>query len=438
MRGDQPRMATMNLKTYRGNTMAQALAEVKKDLGKDAVILHTRVHRQGGVLGVGGAQVVEITASDRPPAAQVRVRAAQPAAAPVAFKAAEFAPHPLEKLRTPGPSEVASPARSLPSTAVELAPVDERAAATLQAELASIRRLVGQVLQISRAGARPAAVPVLASGGMPDPLFDLYSRLVSAGVNPDRADAILAGARDDLSSSELLDPAIAQHAVLRRLAGLIPSAGPMTPGTRQPDGRPLTIALAGPTGVGKTTTIAKLAAAYKLRQGRRVGLVTCDTYRIAAVEQLRVYANIIGLPLKVALTPEELADACSAMADLDVVMIDTAGRGQRDSARLEELAAIIGSAKPHETHLVLSAGASEPVLEAAGRRFAALKPDRLIYSKLDEAVHYGPVVNLLKALGLRLSYVTTGQEVPDHIELANPDRLAKLVLDGPAAKGWGE
>jgi flagellar biosynthesis protein FlhF len=198
--------------------------------------------------------------------------------------------------------------------------------------------------------------------------------------------------------------------------------------SRGSDGRPLTIALVGPTGVGKTTTIAKLAATYRLKQGRRVGLITCDTYRIAAVDQLRTYAGIINIPLRVAMTPAEMRSACAAMADCDVILIDTAGRAPKDAARLGELRALIGAASPHQTHLVLSSSTAEASLLDAAERFAPLGCDRVILTKLDEAVSFGVVVNVLKRLNTRLSFVTTGQEVPDHIEAVTPDRLARLVM----------
>ena len=200
------------------------------------------------------------------------------------------------------------------------------------------------------------------------------------------------------------------------------------------DGRPLTIALVGPTGVGKTTTLAKLAASFKLRHQRRVGLITADTYRIAAVDQLRTYANIIGLPLQVVLTPAEMRQAVHALKHCDVILIDTAGRSQNDACRLGELREFLEAARPHETHLVLSSTASEKVLLREAEAFVTVGVDKVILTKLDEAVSFGMVVTALRRIGRELSFFTTGQEVPDHIEVSEPRRLAELVL----GEGMGE
>ena len=193
----------------------------------------------------------------------------------------------------------------------------------------------------------------------------------------------------------------------------------------------MTIALIGPTGVGKTTTVAKLAASYKLRHGRRVGLITSDTYRIAAVDQLRMYADIIGVPLKVATTPDDMVTAVEAFRDYDVILIDSAGRSQRDRQRISELAALMDAARPHETHLVLAGNGNENVLIEAVESFGAANPNRVIFTKLDEAVNFGVLLNVARRVPLKLSYVTTGQEVPDHIEAGRPDRIARLILEGP-------
>lgn len=339
----------------------------------------------------------------------------------------------LAVLETALPEPIALPARRL-ATPAALAPINDSARAAIEEELASIKRLVAQVLQTSRqtavrvhATSTPGSGPLV--GASTEPLLAMSVRLLDAQLAPDLAEALLGKVRDELTPAELADESIVRESVLRHLARAIPIA-PDSTLRRSDSGRPLTLALIGPTGVGKTTTVAKLAAALKLRHGKKVGLVTSDTYRIAAVEQLRTYATIIGLPLKVALTPEDMAAACESLGDCDVILVDTAGRSQHDAERLDELRRHRDAAQPHQTHLVLAAGASESVLIRAAERFKALAPDRLLVTKLDEAVAFGPVVNLASRIGLGLSFVTTGQEVPDHIERARADRLARLVVDG--------
>ncbi|MBL9032136.1 MAG: flagellar biosynthesis protein FlhF [Phycisphaerae bacterium] len=457
----------MNLKTYRARTIGDALAEVKRDLGKDAVILHTRTLTIGGWLGLGGRSVVEVTASDdaglarrqrpAPPAEPARrpvspqagaraadVRAPESADRSAAARAAAVADA-VEVADRPARVAVERPIpmRPSPDRRVErpaTLPVigrsepDSVAVGTirqgLDTELAAIKRMVGQVLQATRCVVSDRARP---SPAMPDALMHGYLRLLEGQVATELADGIVASVRDELSAAELRDESAVREAILKRIAAMLPGDG-TAPIARPADGRPLTIALIGPTGVGKTTTVAKLAAAYKLRQGRRVGLITTDTYRIAAVDQLRTYAEIIGLPLKVVLTPRDMGPTCEALAGCEVVLIDTAGRPPRDAARLDELRGFIDAARPHQTHLVLSSAASEGVVLEAAERFRPIGPNRVIMTKLDEAVNYGVLMTVAQRLSLRFSFVTTGQEVPDHIEAGDPERLARLVLDGPETR----
>ncbi len=484
----------MNLKTYRAPSMAQALSEVKKDFGKDAVILHTRVHKVGAVMGIGGRQVVEITAADRMVASGPGIKsagetlftrlgdgslAAKRQGSSEQFIAEAFAnvegpaaagetpmvsvrPVKLESLRSgleeelpphatgarggsgplsgaPSGASFQAPPLARPdlATKVAFAPVNGEAVEAMNSELASIKRLLGQVLHCSRqtaASVSPAATGVVNMGGLSDPLFAIYLKLQDAQVAPAITETLIGKVRDELTPDELASPDVVRQAVLRHLALLVPVVGHVSKAGQGEGGRPLTIALVGPTGVGKTTTIAKLAAAYKLRHGKEVGLITSDTYRIAAVDQLRTYANIIGLPLKVVMTPREMASACGELASCDVILIDTAGRSQHDANRLGELAEFIEACSPDETHLVLSATMAEPVLMKAAERFGALGPTRIIFSKLDEAVQFGSLINLMHGSRLKVSYVTTGQEVPDQIELAQADRLVRSVLDGELAR----
>ncbi len=459
----------MNLKTYRASSIASALGQIKKDLGRDAVILHTRTFRQGGFLGFGGRNMVEITASSsvsvmhplarkgkapsdgvvRPASdliQQTYVGAAASSPGQDAFSSRASAvadvvertasepvdeqPHEAEAAEMVGAAGEAISVETNPPSDAEATHAPTVAVSVpdsaLWDELGSIKRLVGQVLQSnarSGEGCRPA---------MPETLFKRYLKLIESEVASEVAEEVIGAVRDELNPDELASDEVVHQAVLRRLAAYVPVARDVGSPTRAGDGRPHTIALVGPTGVGKTTTIAKLAATYKLRHGKSVGLVTADTYRIAAVEQLRTYADIISLPLKVALSPREIEAACESLSASDVILIDTAGRSQHDSPRLDELRQIIEAARPHETHLVLSTAAGEAVLKRAIERFSVVRPNRVLFTKLDEAVHFGVLINAARAVDARLSYVTMGQEVPDHIEPSRPDRIARLVLEGAA------
>lgn len=492
----------MKLKTFRAASMAEALSLVKKDLGRDAVILHTRSLRVGGFLGIGRKAVVEITAADEPvPTARrtrqavqadatvpgaargavaspgtrapgggggaagfvqdsegvaTRLMTAAPGVAARAYRqnAGEaraggpgrgeasaavpvFAPtSPFAKPSVP-PSEPSAEceARLMPvrgrrsseatqatGTKSPFASADGVTSSAIQRELADIKLLVNQVLQ----GAPAAGAGVL-GGQMPEALFDQYMRLLESAVSRDIADAVVGAVRDELTPGELADADIVRTTVLRHLSGLIPVADAAPPAPEQSG--PLVIALVGPTGVGKTTTIAKLAAAYKLRHGRSVGLITADTYRIAAVDQLRTYAGIIGIPLKVVLSPAEMSAAVQSLSNHDVVLIDTAGRSQFNTDRIDELGEFLSAAGPDQVHLVLAMTASEQVLLKTAAAFAPARPNRVIFTKLDEAVNFGVVVNVARRLTAKLSFVTTGQEVPDQIEAGHPERLARMVLD---------
>jgi flagellar biosynthesis protein FlhF len=192
-------------------------------------------------------------------------------------------------------------------------------------------------------------------------------------------------------------------------------------------GRRSVVALVGPTGVGKTTTIAKLAAHYRLREQCRVGLITVDTYRIAAVEQLKTYAEIMDLPLEVVATPREMRAAVGRLADVDLVLIDTAGRSPRDAVRLNELRGLLAESQADEVHLVLSAVAGPDSIDIAAGAFSTVGVSALVLTKLDEAVSLDWLPVLLNRHRLPLSYTTNGQNVPDDIRPASAAALQELI-----------
>jgi len=293
----------------------------------------------------------------------------------------------------------------------------------LDRELAAIRSMVGEVLRGQARGGNAARVH-------PPQLFDWYTRLIGQEMSEELADRILRDVRSALDDRAMEDPQAVRKAIRERIAAFLPCAG--AGGLERPregrSGRPFTMVLVGPTGVGKTTTVAKLAATFKLRFAQRVGLITCDTYRIGAVEQLRTYAGIIGVELRVVLTPKDMTEAMAEMRGLDTIIVDTAGRSQNDQQRIAELRTMVTAADPDEVHLVLSSTAGERVLLREAEAFGCIGIDRVLLTKLDEAVGFGMLISVVHRLGKQISFMSAGQEVPQHIEAGDPMRLADLLL----------
>lgn len=378
----------MQVKTFRAATMRQALEMVRRDLGPQAAVLHTREVRPPALFRwLGRSRAFEVTAStDVPVPSRLPSRLHQPAEAPAAR----------------GPAHPAAPNRQ------QL--LDE-----LQGQLGQLKALVSDLCQQSA----PAAQRPL-----PDQLFRLFTDLIDAEVDEELARELVEELRHEVPPHELNSPEAVKGLLARRLEREIRVQGPLqvTPSRRR------LVALVGATGVGKTTTIAKLAANYRLREKRNVGLITVDTYRIAAVEQLRTYADIIDLPMEVVSTPRQMREAAARMAHLDLVLMDTAGRSPRDEVKIQELKAFLNEAEADEIHLVLSSTGSPSSLIKTVQRFQAVGVTALLLTKLDEAAGLGNVLPLLRATRLPLSYVTCGQNVPDDIEAASAGRLARLIL----------
>jgi flagellar biosynthesis protein FlhF len=213
---------------------------------------------------------------------------------------------------------------------------------------------------------------------------------------------------------------------LRKLEQEICVSGPIRVGGETPK----IVAFVGPTGVGKTTSIAKLAAHYALQQKCSVGLITVDTFRIAAVEQLRTYAEIMDLPLQVVSSPRDMREAVDRLSDCDLILLDTAGRSPRDEVRMAELRMLLAEAGAQEVVLVLSATAGLESCQSASTAFSRVRVTSLLLTKIDEAVSLATLVPVLCNPHLPLSYVTDGQHVPDDIRVAIPRELAQRILQG--------
>jgi flagellar biosynthesis protein FlhF len=380
----------MNLYTFKARSLHEALRLVREELGPDASVLHTREVGSRLARLIGGT-TIEVTAS-------VEVEAPS---------------------RLPG---VAAPPIAQRSPAIRREHVPA-------AELDDFRHRFRRNLSASEP-AEPSLIETLAAppGQPPEKRLpdnrELAEGLRGAGVG----DSTVRQWLDRLAAESPSEPSNDTDAIWRRLQQLIAADLPVRGPIELTAGRPTIIAFVGPTGVGKTTTAAKLAAHFRLHEHKKVALITADTFRIAAALQLRTYAEILDVPMEVVTGGDDLADAVERLKHHDLILIDTAGTSPRDARRLAELQALLAAAAPDETLLVLSCLTDMVHMQMTADALAGLQPSGLILTKLDEAARLGPAVDYLAASGLNVSYLTTGQDVPADIEPATAERLVELLL----------
>ena len=437
------------------------MAQVKEAMGPDAVILHQKKYREGGILGYGGSEVVEVTAAieDQEENLQPRRPKTQPAATPQPVK--QPAPQPRQVLNqyktsgtaaavqqleqpapvtpqsatlAPQPSPVAPPAFAQPPAAaqpavsayaqpaapiVTIPPAQQPAAAPVKSEdQEKINRLESELAQMK---AMLAQVMNKETGSDQVTLLDALQRQeVSEDIRKGLAAQAQAGETlldcRDPKAQDVLSHFLARHMHFAKGIDL------------QQGKKPRTVALIGPTGVGKTTTLAKIAARFVLATNVNAALITADTYRISAVEQLKTYSDIIGIPLTIVYAPDELRVALHKYADKDLILIDTAGRSQHNTYQMQELQEFLQAAPHIEKHLVLSATTKQQDAQDILTKFAVCQPDRVIFTKADETSSVGLILNLLYEQEIALSFLTNGQSVPDDIVPATPAALAGLLL----------
>lgn len=245
----------------------------------------------------------------------------------------------------------------------------------------------------------------------------LYHYLMRQEVAPELIKHLL----DDLSAPDAVG-LLPRFSI--RLKKMFKVADPL----RVKSGGPLVWALVGPTGVGKTTTIAKLAACYAMKHRLKVGMITVDTFRMAAPEQLKVYGRIMDVPTCVASSPVELREAVEELSDCELILVDTVGRSPADEENLVELASVLAGVKDLVCHLVLAAPTRDRDLREVARAFNRFDPQSLIFTKLDETSTLGPILNQMARESKPVSYLAFGQKVPDDLEEATREGLAKRLL----------
>lgn len=428
------------LKKYSAATLDAAYKQMRRELGERAVVINAVERRDAGLRGILGKTVVELTASIELPEPARIVRKPTPAEQKyLSQQATPTVPGPPSSPTAVGSDEavnetvayfrelvagaqkrMAVSAADAQSTGDRLVPFRRTSHDRgMHEELATIREMV-QVLVAERPHA-----------GVPDEFVAQYRRLIDLGVSRRHAAQLIVNTIHGVDARSLRDERVFKE----RLKLQIRRELQVTGGIALRAGQRRVVALVGATGVGKTTNLAKLAAHFAIRERARVAFVTTDTYRVAAPDQLRVYANIIGLEVQVVNDAAEYGRALQQLRRHDLVLIDTAGGSPYNTEQIDELHGTFRAAPPDDVILVVAANAHLEEQATVLANFARLGPTSLLISKIDETRRYGAVFSLAADAALPLSYFSTGQSVPDDLALAQPGMVANWIVEGEDRRG---
>ncbi len=269
---------------------------------------------------------------------------------------------------------------------------------------------------------------LLQDNGYPDmsPQFlENFIQLIGVGVNKKYALKIVRNVEEKISGPAKKSKGFVKREILKELEKFI--AGLDCEGRSQKKSKRIRV-LVGPTGVGKTTSIAKLSAIDKIYKKRKVGLISMDTYRIAAIEQLKTYANITKLPLEVVYSPSDMARALYNLSDYDVIYLDTPGRSPKNSEAIKDISRYLRECPDPEVHLVISMNGKEQDMRKIVDSFSILPVSRILFTKLDETDRAGALLGVLDRAKKPVSYLTTGQNVPDDIIKPGKSTIAGMLL----------
>ncbi len=378
----------MRIKKYEASDMKEAIKMIKKDFGTEAIILHSRTISKGGLFGLFAHDIVEVMAG-------------------------------VDINIMDGDKPIISPVTTMHKGG-ELMPITsslEKKVTSLSKEMDDIK----ETLQIIVKKVVNSPHPMISHK-----LIPYYKILERTGMGEDTIIGILQEIETNFKGVELENSDRILSYIKHKVVQLLKVPTPLDftkPGTKR------LVALVGPTGVGKTTTIAKMAANFSLIQKKEVALITIDTFRIAAIEQLRDYANIIGIPMEVVFTLDDFTRALRRFKTADLILIDTAGRSPKNNEQILDLKKFLRS-NYIDTHLVLSATAKPQDIMSTIKRYESLGGDKVIFTKLDETDSCGVMVDVVDKLNRQLTYITTGQNVPDDFEVADAQRIADLMFEG--------
>ncbi|NLU51824.1 MAG: flagellar biosynthesis protein FlhF [Clostridiaceae bacterium] len=429
----------MKIRRYTCKDMQEALIKVKMDLGSEAVIMNSRKIKPKGLKGLFSKPMLEVVAAvddDHVPSIKE------------SHQIKKYSPLLQEALQAVAQKSQRIYGKSEPLKTSVLEPsadYENEKIANIERKLKNMENTLKQIYSsLNQKGEEKKEEPpkIIKAQEIPSPtiikaneapkptiikqenenILNIKKILTEHDVEPVLIDKIINKIKER-GGSILGAPEVANLAS-KVVEVLLGKPEPIVLGEKRPH-----IALfIGPTGVGKTTTLAKIAADFALNRQNNVGFITADTYRIAAVEQLKTYAEILGVPLNVVYSPEEISDAVKQLSDKDLILIDTAGRSHKNKEHFDELKKLVELAGADEIYLVISCNSSRMAIKEMLEAYTFVKSYKLIFTKLDESPALGAILNARYMTGKPLSYTTSGQSVPDDLDIVDTKQLVLNIL----------
>lgn len=407
----------MRVKRYIVDSMPDALQRIRSDLGNDAVILNTKDVKTGGFLGMFSKKKIEVIAAidtasaaanlsatvQKPSVEMPVISQAKPVVAPTQqHSAATTSIAVMEE-------EEDVNVRTFPESRLE-----QDVDGSLADEIKQMKKLVQTLIQRG-----------YQQDPLPEHLIQIEQCLKEQEVNPELIQQIF---HKVIEKSDVSKQIMTEEHPLRLVAEEIKEIFNSVPVEGISDDTKI-VNFVGPTGVGKTTSIAKLAAEQVLKKQKKVGFITSDTYRIAAVEQLKTYATILNAPLEVINSSQDLHRALEKLSDCDIIFMDTAGRNFRNEMYVSEINSLLRASEKSESFLVLSLTMKYKDMKAVTENFSKFSLDKVLFTKKDETDTFGSILNIVNDFSFKLSYIADGQSVPDDISVIDTNEIIADILE---------
>lgn len=385
----------MRIKKYVGKNKVEILNKIKKDLGSDAVILNSREIRKKGLVGIFSKPMLEITAA-------VQERKPEKTVVPSNVQNKSFSDREIITKEEPKASK---------SENMDM----------LQTKMDKIEGMINELVKAQNE-TRESTNNDTADNNYEGVFKLFYNNMKKNSVEEDIIEKIILWTQEVIKNNKNQS---VSNLIYNRIIFLL---GKPEPIEEQQDSKPYIVVFVGPTGVGKTTTIAKLAAKFVISKQKKVGFITSDTYRIAAVEQLKTYSDILGSTVKIAYDNKDIVKAIDELKDNDFIFIDTAGRSHKNEEHMKELNEMFSIIEPNKVFMVMNTSTNIRDARDIVDKYNFIKDFSFIFTKLDETSVYGLILNMRFITKKSISYITTGQNVPEDIATPDMEELSKRLI----------